>query len=72
MHGSQEGRIGERIVREFGRNLYTLLYLKWISNKISLYGTGNSVLRGSLDGRGFGGEWARVHARLSPFAVYLK
>ena len=33
----------EEIVREFGMNMYTLLYLKWITNKDLLYSTGNSV-----------------------------
>ena len=31
------------IVREFGMDLYTLLYLKWITNKDLLYSTGNSA-----------------------------
>ena len=31
------------IVREFGINMYTLLYLKWITNKDLLYSTGNSA-----------------------------
>ena len=26
------GRMGERIVREFGMDMCTLLYLKWITN----------------------------------------
>ena len=30
-------------VREFGMDMYTLLYLKWIMNKDLLYSTGNSV-----------------------------
>ena len=34
----------EGIVREFGMDMYTLLYLKWITtNKDLLYTTGNSV-----------------------------
>ena len=37
-----EGK-GEGIVREFGINMYTLLYLKWITNKDLLYSMGNSV-----------------------------
>ena len=64
-------RPGERIVREFGMDMYTLLYLKWIINKNQLYSTGNSVqchaeawTRG-----GFGEEWIRVYVRLSPFTV---
>ena len=32
---------GEGIVREFGTDMYTLLYLKWITNKDLLYSTGN-------------------------------
>ena len=31
------------IVREFGMDMYTLQYLKWITNKDLLYSTGNSV-----------------------------
>ena len=34
---------GEGIVREFGMDMYTLLYLKWITNKDLLYSTGNSA-----------------------------
>jgi len=33
----------EGIIREFGMDIYTLLYLKWIINKDLLYSTGNSV-----------------------------
>ena len=36
-----EGR-GERIVRESEMDMYTLLYLKWIINKVLLHNTGNS------------------------------
>ena len=35
--------MGDRIVREFGTDTYTLLYLRWITNKDLLYSTGNSV-----------------------------
>ena len=34
---------GKRIVREFGIYMYTLLYLKWITSKVLLYNTGNSL-----------------------------
>ena len=34
---------GEGIVTEFGVDVYTLLYLKWIPNKDLLYSTGNSA-----------------------------
>ena len=33
----------EGIVRDFGKVTYTLLYLKWITNKDLLYSTWNSV-----------------------------
>ena len=37
------GRRREGIGREFGMDMYTLLYLKWITNKALLYSTGNSA-----------------------------
>ena len=33
----------ERIVMEFGMDMYTLLYLKWVTNKDLLWSTGNSA-----------------------------
>ena len=36
-------RCGTGIVRGFGIDMYTLLYLKWISNKDVPYNTGNSA-----------------------------
>ena len=42
MDASREG-YGEEIVREFGMDIYTLLYLKWITNKDLLYSTQNSA-----------------------------
>ena len=33
----------EGIVREFGMDMYTLLYFEWIINKDLLYSTGNST-----------------------------
>ena len=35
--------MGERIVSEFGMDMYTLLYLKWITNKDLLYSIGSSI-----------------------------
>ena len=65
-----EGR-EEGIVRELGMDMYTMLYLKWITNKVLLYRTRNcaqcyvtSWMRGE-----FGGEW--IHVWLSPFALHL-
>ena len=34
---------GEGIAREFGMDMYTMLYLKWINNKDLLCSTGNSA-----------------------------
>ena len=34
---------GKGIVRDFGKVMYTLLYLKWITNKDLLYSTWNSA-----------------------------
>ena len=36
---------GEDIVMEFGIDMYTLLYLKWVTNKDLLCSTGNSAQR---------------------------
>ena len=50
---------GEWIVREFGMDRYTLLYLKWITNKDLLYSTGNSAqcyVAAQMRGE-FEGEW---------------
>ena len=37
------GRMWGGIVREFGIDMYTLLYLKWIPNKDRWYNTRNSA-----------------------------
>ena len=54
--------------------MYTLLYLKWITNMGLLYSTGNSghcYVAGWMGGE-FEGEWIHVYVWLSPFAVHLK
>ena len=33
----------EKIVKEFGRDMSALLYLRWITNKVLLHNTGNSA-----------------------------
>ena len=55
---SGEG-LGEGIVRKFGIGMYTLLYLKWITNQgpIVEHRELCSKLCGSLDGRGV---WGRM------------
>ena len=64
----------ERIVMEFGKVMYTLLYLKWVTNQDLLQSTGNSAqcYVAAWMGEGFGGEWIHVYVWLSPFAVHLK
>ena len=43
-------------------NVYTLLYFKWITNKVLLYSTGNSAkcYVAAWTGGEFGGEWIHV------------
>ena len=65
---------GEGIVMEFGVDVYTLLYLKWITNKDLLSCTGNSAqchVAAWMGGR-LGGEWKHVYVWPSPFAVHQK
>ena len=51
--------LGEGRVREFGMGMYTVLYLKWITNKDLLYSAGNSTqcYVAAWMGRDFGREW---------------
>ena len=51
----------EGIVKEFEIHMYTLLYLKWITNKDLLWSTGNSAqcYVAAWMGGEFGGE--RIH-----------
>ena len=63
---------GEQIVKHFGKVMYTLLYLKWITNTDLLYSTWNSAqcyVPAWMGGR-FGGE--QIYVRLSPFTVHMK
>ena len=56
------GRRRERIVREFGMDMYTLLHLKWITNKVLLCSRENSAQYyvAAWMGEEFGGEWIHV------------
>ena len=65
---------GEEIVKEFGVNTYTLLCLKWVTNKNLLYSTGNSAQRymAAWMEEEFGREWIHIYVWLSRSAVYLK
>ena len=64
----------EGIVREFGMDMYTVLYLKWIANKDLLSSTWNSAqcYVAAWMGGELGGEWIQVYVWLSPFAVHLQ
>ena len=55
-------------------DMYTLLYLKWITNGDLLYCIGNSAQSNvaAWMGRESGGEWIHAYAWLSSFAVHLK
>ena len=73
IYDSQGGRIRERD-REFGMDRYTLLYLKWITNKDLLYSTRSSAqcyVAAWMIGE-FGGDWIHIYVWLSPFAVQLQ
>ena len=62
------------LIRVLEINRYTLLYLKWITNKDLLCSTGNSAqcyVAAWLGGE-FGGEGIHVYVWLSPFAIHLK
>ena len=67
------GRMGAGIVKEFGMDTYTLLYLKWITNKDLLYSTWNSAhcYVAACMGGELGGEWIHAYAWLSPFTTFL-
>ena len=65
---------GEGVVREFGMDRYTLLYLKWITNKDLPYSTWNSAqcCVAAWMGGEFGGKLIHVYMWLSSFTVHLK
>ena len=42
-HNTKQGCWGEGIFKDFGKVVYTRLYLKWITNKNLLYSTWNSA-----------------------------
>ena len=58
----------------FGIYMYTLLYLKCVTNKVLLGSKGNFAqcyMAGWMGGE-FGGEWIHVHVWLGPFAIHLR
>ena len=62
--------MGERD-RQFGMDMYTLLYFKWITYCIA-QGTLFSVFSATWMEGEFGGEWIHVYVWLSPFTVHLQ
>ena len=68
------GYWAEGIVKEFGKVMYTLLYLKWITNKDLLYRIWNSTqgYEPAWMGGGLGGEWIHIFVWQSPFPIHLK
>ena len=57
------------------RYMYTLLYLKWITNRDLLNSTENSAqcyAAAWMMGGEFGGEWICVYVWLSLFTIHLK
>ena len=72
------GKLNKKItlgtVREVGMDMYTLLYLKWITNKDLLCSTRNSAQChvATWIGGDLGKEWIHVYVWLSPFTVQLK
>ena len=59
---------------EIGADIYTLLYIKWITNKDLLYSTRNSPQYSVMTymGKGSKEEWICVYAYLIYFAVQQK
>ena len=64
----------EEGVRGFGTDMYSLLYLKWITNKDLLYSIGNSTqcYVAAWMGKEFGEKRIHIYVWLSPFAIHLK
>ena len=55
-------------------DMYTLLYVKWITKRDLLYSTENSAqcYVAAWTGGEFGGECIHVYVWLSPFVVHLE
>ena len=70
------GRLRIKNSKEFGMDMYTLLYLKWITKKDLLYSIWSSAqcyLAACIGGE-FGREWTRVFMAvwLSAYTAHLK
>ena len=64
----------EGVVRESEMDMYTLLYLKWVTNKELLSSTWDAAqcYVAAWMGGESGGDQIHVFVWLSPFAVHLK
>ena len=53
---------------------YTLLYIKWVTNKNLVHSTWDSAQSyvAAWMGGEFGGKWIYVYVGLSPFVAHLK
>ena len=68
-----EGRGWKGIVRKFGMDMYTLLYVKWITDKDLLYSIWNFQCHtAAWMGRESEEEWTHGYEWLSPFPVHRK
>ena len=66
---AREKEWGEGIFKEFGVDMYPLLYLKWITNKVLLYSTENSAQYLMQPVRE--GDWGEMDAYMAEFFCYL-
>ena len=62
------------VTRGGGIDIYTLLYIKWITNKDLLYRTENSTQYCVMAyvGKESKKEWINIYVQLIHFAVHLK
>ena len=70
-----EGRMGEGIVREFGMDMYTLLFFKMDNQQrpaVLTQETLPNVMWQPGWEASLGQKWIHVYVWLSPFAVHLK
>ena len=73
-YGCGAAGAGEGILREFGMDMYTQLYLKWMINQVLAHSTWDSAqcYVAAWMGGEFGEEWIHVYIQLNPFVVHLK
>ena len=67
--GGREKGCEEGVVREFGMDVYTLLYLKWITNEDRLYSKG--ILLNAMWQPGWEGVWERMDTYICMTEFYF-